>query len=107
MKSYRLYYVDNANRMECMLTCSLNRSIDWCENGLKIVTWKYNMVGHGQAESLNAVFRHYSVLSIDKRKKRQMRTVNIGDIIVFDEEPWIVSAFGFIRVPDILAKKIL
>ena len=107
MKEYAIYYVDNANRMECMLICSLNRRIDWCEDGLRIVTWKYNMVGHGKAESLNDVFKHYSVLNIDKRRKKQVRTVNIGDIIVFDDETWIVSAFGFLKVPEILAEKIL
>lgn len=107
MKAYRIYYIDNANRLECMLICSLKKSIDWCEAGLRIVSWKYNMIGQGRAESLNDVFQHYSVLNIDKRRKKQVRTVSIGDIIVFDEEAWIVSAFGFLRVPGILAEKIL
>lgn len=107
MKTYKIYYVDNANRIESMLVCSINKRIDWCEDGLRIVTWKYNMIGCGQAETLNDVFKHYSILNIDKRKKKQTRTVNIGDIIVFDEEPWIVSAFGFLKIPEILAEKIL
>ena len=107
MKAYALYYVDDANRMESMLVCSLQRNIDWCENGLRIVSWKYNLVGRGSAESLNDVFRHYSVLNIDKRRKKQMRTINIGDIIVFDEEAWIVSAFGFLKIPELLSEKIL
>ena len=107
MKDYAIYYVDDSSRLECMLVCSLKKSIDWCEDGLRITSWKYNVVGHGQAESLNDVFRHYSVLSIDRRRKKQRRTVSIGDIIVFDNEAWIVSAFGFSRVPSILAEKIL
>ncbi len=107
MKDYAIYFVDTPNRLECMLICSLRKSIDWCEEGLRIVTWKYNMIGHGKAESLNDVFKHYSVLNIDKRRKKQTRTVNIGDIIVFDGDAWIVSAFGFLKVPAILASKIL
>ena len=107
MKDCRIYYADKASRIESMLVCSLRKSIDWCEEGLRIVTWKYNIVGRGKAESLNDVFRHYSILNIDRRRKKQTRTVNIGDIIVFDEEPWIVTAFGFLRIPDILAEKIL
>ena len=107
MKDYTLYYVDGENRLECMLVCSLNHGIDWCENGLRIVSWRYNAVAKGRAETLDDVFRHYSVLRIDRRRNRQMRTVSIGDIIVFDGEPWIVSAFGFAKVPEILAKRIL
>ena len=107
MKTYSIYYVDDANRMESMLVCSLKKNIDWCEDGLRVVTWKYHIIGRGHAESLNDVFRHYSVLNIDRRRKKQLRTVNIGDIIVFDDEAWIVSAFGFLRVPSILAEKIL
>ena len=106
-KDYAIYYVDDSNRIESMLICSLKRTIDWCEDGLRIVTWKYNMVGRGQADTLNAVFRHYSELNIDRRRKKQRRTVNIGDIIVFDGEAWIVSAFGFVRIPEILSRKIL
>jgi hypothetical protein len=107
MKTYSIYYVDDANRIESMLVCSLKKNIDWCEDGLRVVTWKYNIIGRGRAESLNDVFRHYSVLNIDRRRKKQLRTVNIGDIIVFDDDVWIVSAFGFLRVPSILAEKIL
>lgn len=107
MKDYAIYYIDNSNRIECMLVCSLKKKIDWCEDGLRIATWKYNIVGRGKAESLNDVFGHYSVLNIDKRRKVQRRSASIGDIIVFDGEPWIVAAFGFNRVPDILAEKIL
>jgi len=42
------------------------------------------------------------VLNIDKRKKKQIRTINIGDIILFDGEAWIISAFGFMKIPNIL-----
>jgi hypothetical protein len=107
MKTYSIYYVDDANRMVSMLVCSLKKNIDWCEDGLRVVTWKYNIIGRGRAESLNDVFRHYSVLNIDRRRKKQLRTVHIGDIIVFDDDAWIVSAFWFLRVPSILAEKIL
>lgn len=107
MKDYAIYYVDEENRIECMLTCSLKNRIDWCEEGLKIVTWKYNLVARGKAENLNGIFRHYSELNIDKRRKKQIRTMNIGDIIKFDGEAWIVSAFGFVRIPDILVAKLL
>ena len=107
MKRYEIYYVDDENRMECMLVCSLCNRIDWCEAGMRIATWKYNRIGCGQADTLNDVFRHYSTLSIDRRRRSQRRTASIGDIIVFDEESWIVSAFGFVKVPEILASKIL
>lgn len=106
-KKYKLYFVDKSSRLQAMLVCSLRRRIDWCEDGLKLVTWNYNCVGQGEAENLNQIFKKYSKLNIDKRKKKQTRTINLADIIYFDGEAWIVFAFGFKRIPDILWKKIL
>lgn len=106
MKKYELYFVDKSNRLECMIVCSLRKKIDWIEDGLKLVSWKYNLIDKGEANNINDIFKKYSVLNIDKRKKKQLRTINIGDIIIFDGIVWIVSAFGFIRVPDILWNKI-
>lgn len=106
MKKYELYYVDKSNRLQCMITCSFNRKIDWTQDGLKLVSWKYNLICKGQAEQLNDIFKKFSVLNIDKRKKKQIRTINIGDIILFDGEAWIISAFGFMKIPNILWNKI-
>lgn len=105
MKKYEIYFIDKQNRLQSMLVCSLRRKIDWCEDGLKFVSWKYNFITSGNAENINDVFKKYSILNIDHRKKKQIRSINLGDIIVFDDTPWIVSAFGFSKIPDILWQK--
>lgn len=107
MKKYEIYYVNKENRIECMLIFSLMKKIDWCEQGLKIVDWKYNKITSGDAENLNQIFKKHSILNIDHRKKKQLRSINIGDIIFFDEEPYIISSFGFRRIPNILWEKII
>ena len=106
MFKYEIYYVSKENRLESMMTCSLSGSMDWCENGLKIVSWAYNKVASGKADNINDVFKKYLVLNIDRRKKKQMRTICIGDVIVFDGTPWLVTGFGFSSIPDILWKMI-
>lgn len=103
---YSVYYISPSDRIECMLVCSLNSSINWIEEGMKMATWTYNKVGEGEAGSVNDVFRKYSVLRIDRRRKHTMRSIGLGDIIVFSDTPWIVTAFGFVMVPDILWNKI-
>lgn len=90
-----------------MLVCSLKKRIDWCEDGLKLVSWKYNLIDTGMAENLNDIFKKHSILNVDKRKKKQIRTINIGDVICFDNEAWIVSAFGFKKIPFFLWNKII
>lgn len=107
MNRYELYYVDRQYRLESMMVCSLKNEIDWCEDGLKAITWKYNMVACGKADSLEDVFKRHSALNIDKRRKKQIRTIGMGDVIVFNDEPWMVSAFGFSLVPHFLWEKIL
>ena len=102
---YELYYVDKANRIQCMLVCSLNNRINWVQDGLRMASWKYNLISSGEAESLQEIYKKHSILNIDKRKKIQQRTINIGDVVIFDETVWILSAFGFIKVPDFLWNK--
>lgn len=106
MKNYELFYIVGDKRLEAMLICSLARKIDWCEEGLKIVSWRYAKVSSGKAESLNEIFKKHSQLQIDKRRTKPLRTINIGDTIIFDGVAWIISSFGFIQIPEILFKKI-
>lgn len=106
MYGYEVFYVDKSNRIEAMLVCSLKKNINWYEDGLKLVSWKYYKTHTGQAESLNKIFVLYSSLKIDKRRKQKaVRTINIGDVILFDGNPWIISSFGFVRIPQILWEK--
>ena len=89
-----------------MLLCSLKQHINWCEQGLKFVSWCFDKIESGNADNLNQIFKKYSTLSYDKRKKKQRRTISIGDIIILDDTSWIVSSFGFVRIPEILWNKV-
>lgn len=104
---YEIYYIDKKNRLEAMLVCSLKSRINWYEEGLKMVSWSYHKIESGQSDSLKDIFKKYSVLRYDKRRKKQFRTMSIGDIIFFDDKVWIVSSFGFIKVPDIIWEHLL
>ena len=104
---YEIYYVDKDNRLEAMLLCSLKSKINWCEEGLKMVSWVYRKVEKGQEESLQNIFKKYSALRYDKRRKKQFRTINIGDVILFDDKLWIVSSFGFIKVPELIWERVV
>ena len=103
---YEIFYIDKKNRFEAMLLCSLRSKIDWCEDGLKMVSWTYKRIESGNENSLKNIFKKYSVLRYDKRRKKQFRTMNIGDVIIFDDKIWIVSSFGFTQVPEIIWKRI-
>lgn len=104
---YEIYYIDKDNRLEAMLLFSLKSKINWCEEGLKLVSWKYNKIEKGQDKNLQSIFKKYSILRFDKRRKKQFRTINIGDIILFDDKVWIVSSFGFAQIPDIIWDKMV
>lgn len=103
---YEVYFISKANRIECMLLCALKRRIDWCESGLRIVSWKYKKVHNGVSETINDAFNRHSRLEFDGRRKIQLRTIGIGDIIVFNGNPYIIGAFGFLEVPMLLWERI-
>lgn len=106
MTKYELYYICPENRVECMVICALNNKINWCEDGLRILSWEFKYIYSGEAESLNSIFKKHSKIIIDKRRKENIRSINIGDVILLDNTPWIISSFGFIRIPDILFEKL-
>lgn len=105
MKSYSVYYISKENRLDAMMACSMHSDIDWCEEGLKFASWTYMKVAGGESESLSDVFKRFSTLNIDRRRKNQIRAMCLGDVILFDDEPWIVSGFGFAKVPMCLWAK--
>ena len=72
---------------------------------MKFASWTYRNVARGESESISDVFRKFSVLNIDKRRKHQIRAMCLGDVILFDDEPWIVSGFGFTKIPMCLWAK--
>jgi len=103
---YEVYFINKANRIECMLLCALKRHINWYESGLRIVSWKYKKVHSGASETINDVFNKHSRLEFDGRRKVQLRTIGIGDVIVFNGNPYIIGAFGFLEVPMLLWERI-
>ena len=102
---YELYYIDQKNRVQAMLICALKQRVNWCEEGLKFASWIFKSIEKGEAENLREIYKKHSILQYDRRRKNQLRTISVGDIIVFDGEPWMVSTFGFIKVPNILWEK--
>lgn len=104
---YEIYYIDKSNRLEAMLLCSLKSKINWCEEGLKMVSWIYHKIEKGKDKSLKDIFKKYSILRYDKRRKKQFRTMNIGDVIIFDDKVWIVSSFGFTQIPEIIWERVI
>lgn len=102
MAAYEIYYIDRQFRIECMLACSLNGNIDWNEEGMQMASWKYNFICRGKGDDLDGIFRKHSELNFDRRRRVNHRSMNLGDVIVLDGEPWIVCAFGFSRVPQVL-----
>ena len=106
MNNYKIFYIDKSNRIEAIMLCSFKRRINWVENGLGIVTWKYYFTRDMEAESLSEVYHKLKKLMFDKRKKVNHRPIGLGDIICVNDEFWIITTAGFQKIPEILTKKI-
>ena len=103
--TFDIYFIVKADRLEAMLTCSLKKKVDWCEEGMALASWSYEKIAEVQAEDISQAYGFYKDLNLDKRRKTPLRSIGIGDVICTGDEAWMVVAYGFILIPEILWKK--
>lgn len=95
------FLVDKSNRREAIVLYSFCSSVDWAENGLSIASWDYKKGHVCQAADLKEAY-----LQLQKTRVGGARPVGIGDIICFNETPWLITGRGFVRIPEILWKRV-
>ena len=106
LQTFTVYYADSQTRIQAMIMCSFNEKINWMQNGLGVVTFKFNKVCSLQANSLSQVYNKLKVLNVDKRKKKKNRTISVGDVICVQSQSWIVTSNGFQKIPWVLWEKV-
>lgn len=106
LQQFTVYFAEKETRMQSMLMCSFHERINWIETGLGIVALQYKKVGVMKANNLSEVFNKLKVLKYDKRKKENIRTISIGDVICVADQAWIITSSGFQKIPAYLWQKV-
>jgi hypothetical protein len=104
----KIYYIDLENKLEATMTISFKSRIDWLEEGLSILSWKYHFISESETDDLKEnylKFRKWRGNS--KSKKCGHSSMSIGDIVeISDGTAWIVVSSGWQRIPRALYEKI-
>lgn len=103
----KVYYINQKNRLESMMTISFKNRINWLEEGLSILSWSYSYISDTELEDLKDIysfFRKWKGNSNSKKNGRQQ--IALGDIIVNGDGCWIVVGTGFQKIPNALFEKI-
>lgn len=106
LQEYTVFYADDQSRLQAMMLCSFNDKIVWTQQGLGIVVVKYKCVGKLIDESISQVYKRLKVLNVDKRRKKFLRSIGMGDVICVADQSWIVTTQGFQKIPDYLWNKV-
>jgi hypothetical protein len=104
----KIFYIDRENKLEATMTISFKSRIDWLEEGLSLLSWKYHFVSESETDDLKMnylQFRKWKGNS--KSKKSGHLSISIGDIIeIGDGTAWIVVSSGWQKIPKALYEKI-
>ena len=103
----KIYYIDQKNRLEAMTTISFKSRINWLEEGLSILSWNYSFISDTNINDMREIysfFKKWNGNSVAKKIGRM--SISLGDIIVFEDEGWIVMGTGFQKIPNALFEKI-
>ena len=103
-----IYYVQKPYFKEAIRTFAFRNKINWLEEGMSVLSWKYNKVSNTDVSELNKIYSNYRAWDGNKSSRiAGHRSISIGDIIVVGNNARIVIGGGFEIIPDIVWKKII
>lgn len=102
----KIYFIDKKYFREAIQTFAFRKKVNWTEEGMSILSWKYRLVTETQDIDLNKIYNRYKVWDGNKLARiAGHRTITIGDIIVIGSNARIVIGGGFEIIPPIMWKK--
>ena len=72
-----IYFVQKSYLKEAIVTFSFKKKVDWLEEGLSILSWKYNKVGETEKLDFDEIYNDYKICDY----KNRYRSINVGDMI--------------------------
>lgn len=107
-KKSDVYFIGREDFREAMVMCAFRRDINWLEEGMSILSWKYNKVATVKRADKNIVYKHLRGWDGNARSRAAgHRSITTGDIVCSNGEPWLVTGGGWVRVPDIIWKRVI
>ena len=102
---FQVYYVCDDDRVDAIKTFSINKRFRWTEQGIAMASWEYKKMGDVEKETLSEVKKQFSELRFDKKKRTFQRTINIGDVVTWENGVYVFTLIGWLKVPDIVWEK--
>ena len=103
----KIFYVDKSSRLEAMMTISFRNKINWIEEGLSILSWNYCFVSDTDINDLKEVYSFFRKWKGNKLSKDCGHCgISLGDIILLENQAWMVVGAGFQKIPSVLFEKI-
>lgn len=103
----KIFYIDKSSRLEAMMTISFRNKINWLEEGLSILSWNYCFVSDTDINDLKEVYSYFRKWKGNKLSKDCGHCgISLGDIILLENQAWVVVGAGFQKIPSVLFEKI-
>lgn len=103
---FSVYFVQDEHRVEAIKTFSVNRRFKWVEQGMLLASWSYQLIEELEKNSIKEVKDKFSDFTIGKRHKGFRRSINIGDVIVVqNNQAFVFTPLGWLLIPNVLWEK--
>ena len=103
----KIFYIDKTSRLEAMMTISFRNKINWVEEGLSILSWNYSFISDTEFNDLKEVYSFFRKWKGNKLSKECGHcSISLGDIILLENQAWMVVGAGFQKIPSVLFEKI-
>lgn len=100
-ESYSIvFYVDRGSLREAVMTFSFRKTVNWLEEGMSLMSWKYHLVAYTPEYDLERIYRIFKKWDGNaKSLAAGHRGITIGDIVLIGENPYLLIGGGWSIVP--------
>lgn len=101
-----IYYVKSPYFREAITTFAFRRKVNWLEEGMSLLSWKYKKVSSSSAVDLNKIYSYCQCWNGNKNTKiAGHRSISIGDIVVLEGNAKLITGGGWVAIPDTIWNK--
>ena len=108
VKDTQVFYVSRPFFREAMTTFALRSRVNWLEEGMSLLSWKYVKVAELDNVDIDGVCSHLQKWAGNSKSKYAgHRSFMIGDVIKCGDNVWMALGRGWSLVPEVIWKRVI
>lgn len=103
----QVYFITKPYFLEALTTFSFRSKVNWIEEGMSLLSWKYQKVSDSSIQDLDQVYKFFKNWDgNDSSLSAGHRSISVGDIVLSGDKPYLVIGGGWVAIPQQIWKRI-